>query len=192
MTKSETMKKHALKIWIIAALLTSGALAYAAYQQRPFSHRMAAYVTDLKDRTEAQRINILRAGKMINGRILQPNEVFSFNDTAGPYTEERGFRPERSFRGQGVVNTPGGGVCQVASTLYNSVKKSGLEILERVPHSQAVSSVPRGLDATLAFGVADLKFRNNHPYPIQILARNLHDQLLIEIWGKETNDGNDN
>ena len=169
--------------------MSSAALAFAAYHQRPFSHRLGAFVTDLKDRSNAQRENILRAGAKINGKILQSQEVFSLNGTAGPYTEEKGYRPERSFRGQGVVFTPGGGVCQVASTLYNTAKKSDLEILERVPHTQAVSSVPRGLDATLAFGVADLKFRNKHPYPIKIIARDLNNQLLIEIWGKENKHG---
>ncbi len=146
---------------------------------------MAAYVTDLSERSEAQRINIEHSAKMISGVILKSGEVFSFNETAGPYNGARGFLPERSFVGHHVVETPGGGICQSASTLFNTAAQAGLEILERIPHTQEVHSVPEGRDATVAFGVADLKFRNNHPYPIKIVARIVRDQLLVEIWGKD-------
>jgi vancomycin resistance protein VanW len=161
-----------------------GAAGYA-YIERPFSKRMSAYVTDLGSRTPEQRRNILKAAATFQGRILQPGEIFSLNETAGPYSAERGYLPERSFRGKAVVDSDGGGVCQVASTLYNAALTAGLPILERVPHSQAVSSVPPGRDATVAYGVADLKFSNGHPFPIKLISREQGDHLLIEIWGKE-------
>lgn len=168
------------------ALVVAGlVVASAIYWQRPFRVRMASFVTDLQARTPEQRRNIEKTGKSLSDVVLQSGESFSLNQHAGPYTTERGFLPERSFFGKAVVNQPGGGVCQVASTLYNAAVESGLQILERVPHSQEVSSVPKGRDATLAYGVADLKLKNPYPFPVQIRSRVLTDQLLIEIWGKE-------
>ena len=177
--------KRRQKISILLILLAAASLAYAFYHHRPFSHRMAGYVTDLKGRTPAQRENILRAGAYLNGTVLKPNQVFSLNGRIGPFTEDKGYLPERSFQGTELTLSPGGGVCQLASTLYNAALAAGFPILERVPHSQEVASVPRGRDATLAYAWADLKFKNHQPYPVVIEARELNEQLLVSIWGKE-------
>lgn len=154
------------------------------YFFRPFKTRMIAFVTDVSARTEIQKQNIMRASGELSGIVLESGQVFSFNEQVGPYTEEKGYRPERSFVNKGVQNTSGGGICQVASTLYNAARRAGLEILERVPHSQEVESVAPGMDATLAYGVADLKFKNSYPFPIKIVSNISKDQLKIEIWGK--------
>lgn len=169
----------------VAATLGFVGLLYA---QRPFRERMAAYVTDLSARSFAQKRNIHQAGLAFSGTILMPGETFSLNQSAGPYTEARGFLPERSFAEASLIQTPGGGVCQVASTLFNAARLAGLEIVERVPHTGPVSSVPRGQDATVVYGYADLKFRNPHPYPVKIVSKVAEQQLRIEIWGKEKND----
>lgn len=169
-------------LWV---LLLFGFLGLGLYLQRPFRERMAAFVTDLSGRTSAQRENIQRSADSLSGIVVKTGEVFSFNERLGPYTEESGYLPERSFRGEVVVVSPGGGVCQLASTLYNAAKIARLEIVERVLHSQPVESILPGLDATVVYGVADLKFKNNHPFPIKILSKIANDQLKIEIWGKE-------
>jgi vancomycin resistance protein YoaR len=176
------MKKIFGIIFIIT--MTIGAASYA-YIERPFSVRMSAYVTDLHARTPEQRRNILKAAAVLQNRILQPGEIFSLNDAAGPYSAERGYLPERSFRGKALIMADGGGVCQVASTLYNAATAAGLTILERIPHSQEVLSVPPGRDAAVAYGVADLRFSNGLPFPIKLSSRERGDHLLIEIWGKE-------
>ncbi len=159
--------------------------SFGIYHYRPFSTRMGSFVTDVSARSPAQRRNIERVDQRLNEVILQAGEDLSLNELAGPYTVERGYEAERSFVGKGVGQTPGGGVCQVASTLYNAALSAGLKVLERIPHSQEVVSVPRGKDATLAYGVADLKLKNPYPFPVQIRSRIQTDQLLIEIWGKE-------
>jgi vancomycin resistance protein YoaR len=143
--------------WRIYFLLAVSALltGVAIYELRPFRVRMASTVTDLSERTPAQRRNIEKTGEFLSDLVLQSGEDFSLNAHAGPYTLERGFLPERSFLGKSVADSPGGGVCQVASTLYNAALQAGLRILERIPHSQEVHSVPKGRDATLAYGVAD-------------------------------------
>lgn len=178
------------KVLLLILLFACGTLAYGAYSLRPYSHRLSAFVTDLQGRTPAQRQNIMRAASFLNDQILQPGELFSLNHAAGPYTEDRGYQVERSIRGKRMIFTPGGGVCQVASTLYNTARGAGLEILERVPHTQKVESVPRGLDATLSYAWADLKFRNNQRFPIKLSVRELNRQLLIEVWGQEVENEN--
>jgi len=158
------------------------------YLHRPFRYRMSAYVTDLSGRSPAQRENIRRAGLAFSGRVIRSGETFSLNEAAGPYTAERGFLPERTYLGDRLVQSPGGGVCQVASTLFNAAREAGLEIVERVPHTGPVLSVPQGEDATLVYGYADLKLRNPNPYPIQLVSKVVNGQLRIEIWGKERHD----
>jgi vancomycin resistance protein YoaR len=180
------MKKIFGIFFIIAVSLCA---AFYCYIERPFSSRLYAYVTDLSPRTPEQRRNILKAAASLQDRVLQPGEIFSFNAAAGPYTAERGYFPERSIRGKEMIRSAGGGVCQVASTLFNAAEAAGLTILERSTHSQKVTSVPVGRDATVAFGVADLKFSNGYHLPIKLVSRERGNHLLIEIWGKESRHG---
>ena len=181
-----------IKIFYAACLFVLGMGTLLFYWNRPFSTRLAAYATDLSARTPAQRLNIERVQRILSGYILPSGKELSLNQSAGPYTKERGYLPERSFREKGVAMTAGGGVCQFASTLYNAARIAGLQILERVPHSQAVESVPEGMDATVAYGVADLKFKNPYPFPIKITSKIAQDQLRVEVWGKKepNNDSN--
>lgn len=164
-------------------LLSTILVAGGIYLYRPFKNRLTAFVTDVSARTSIQKQNIFRASDSLSGIVLESGEVFSFNEKVGPYTQEKGYQAERSFVNKEIQFTPGGGVCQVASTLYNAARKAGLEIIERVPHSQEVESVGPGMDATLAYGIADLKFKNIYPFPIKIVSGISKDQLKIEIWG---------
>ena len=155
------------------------------YIQRPFSTKLASFATDLTARSPAQAHNIRLAASKLSDFILKPGEIFSFNEKIGPYSQESGYQPERSYLYHQTVLSFGGGVCQVSSTLYNAVRDAGLEVLERVPHSADVKSVPPGWDATLAYGVADLKFKNNGDSPIKLQVAIAQNQLKIEIWGKD-------
>ena len=104
--------------------------------------------------------NIIRGSQLINNSIIPPGEIFSFNETVGPVTRERGFTYAPIISGGQVVPGIGGGLCQLASTLYNAVLEAELEVIERTPHSRPVGYVPRGKDATVS-GYIDFKFRNN-------------------------------
>lgn len=115
--------------------------------------------------------NIRLAAKAINNLILSPGERFSFNRVVGPSTPERGYKLAKVIvRGEYTIGF-GGGICQVSSTLYNSVDEAGLKILQRNSHSKEVAYVPPGRDATVSWGGPDFRFKNNLTKPILIRVR---------------------
>lgn len=109
--------------------------------------------------------NARLAAEKIDGTILQPGEVFSFNATTGPRTEENGFTWGLSFGGPDI----GSGVCRTATILYQAAREAGLEIVER--HTHVGGDVPYAShddDAAVQWDIADLKFRNNCDFPVKI------------------------
>lgn len=113
--------------------------------------------------------NIRIATQAINYYLLAPGQVFSFNRTVGPTTAERGYKPAPIIVGGRIVLGLGGGICQVATTLFNAVDYAGLEVVERHLHSKPIGYVPRGRDATVSYHL-DFKFRNNSPKYVLIRA----------------------
>lgn len=140
-----------------------------------------SYYTTLLDRSAGRSQNVALSCQAINGLIVEPGEVFSFNEASGPRTAERGYKIAPVFVGKKVVPGRGGGVCQTSSTLYNCVLEAGLEVVERHPHSLPVAYVAAGRDATVSWGGADLKFRNNKEVPIKVLARVWDKYVLCAI-----------
>lgn len=132
-----------------------------------------------KDRNE----NIRLATAALNGVILQPGETFSFNDATGARTVAKGYKPAGAYLNGVLVEEPGGGVCQVSSTLYNAVVFSGLKTTERHAHSFEPSYVTPGEDAMVSFGGPDMKFINNSKYPVAIKASFADRKLTISIFG---------
>lgn len=127
--------------------------------------RQVASFTTLFNPAEADRThNIRLAAGSLDGLWLPPGGEFSFNRTVGPRTPDRGYRDALVIEEGNFVPGTGGGVCQVSSTLYNVALLAGLTIMERQPHGLPVTYVPPGRDATVAYGLIDLKFRNDTPY----------------------------
>lgn len=112
--------------------------------------------------------NLTIASKAIDGIIIQPGETFSFNKVVGPRTEAKGYKPAPIFAGEGTQDGVGGGICQVASTMFNCALKANVKITERHQHSQRVAYVPLGRDAAIYWGSQDFKWTNNTKYPIKI------------------------
>lgn len=125
--------------------------------------------------------NIVLATTSLNNYLLLPGEIFSFNTATGPRTAERGYRPAPVIVGHTVVPGLGGGICQVSTTLYNSVLRAKLEVVERYPHSQPIDYVPRGMDATVADSL-DFRFRNSSDRLIMIRAANWGGSVDVQIW----------
>lgn len=124
-----------------------------------------SYYENNPDRTTNLRI----ASKAISGTVVQPGQTFSFNSVVGPRTAARGYKNAHVFAGEQVVDGIGGGICQVASTMFNCALISNVKIVERHQHSQRVWYVPLGRDAAI-FGTAeDFRWKNTTKYPIKIV-----------------------
>lgn len=132
-----------------------------------------------KDRNK----NITLASQAINGKIVAKGEIFSINDATGERTPEKGYRPAGAYVKGVLVEEPGGGVCQVSSTLYNAVILAGLQTKERFSHTYVSSYVPAGEDAMINYPNLDMKFENTTSAPIGILASLNNQKLVISIYG---------
>ena len=119
----------------------------------------------------------------LTGKIIKPNQEFSYNTTCGPYNKENGFGKATVFLGDGTETQDyGGGVCQLSSTLYNAVKDLNVEILERHKHSKKVYYVPDGQDATVSYGNLDFRFKNLNNYSIRIEATSNSEFVEVNIY----------
>ena len=132
--------------------------------------------------------NLRLAANKINGTVLMPGETFSYNTIVGERTIAAGYRNAAIYENGQVVDGLGGGICQVSSTLYNSVLKTNLEIVERTNHMFLTTYSPGGLDATVAYGSLDFKFKNNRSYPIKIAASVENGYCTVQIYGLRTDD----
>lgn len=128
--------------------------------------------------------NIDVAAAKLDGLVLSPGEVVSFNAVVGDRSEENGFqRSWEIFKGE-MVEGVGGGTCQVASTFHAAVVFGGLDVLERLPHSRPSAYIPMGLDSTVVFPAVDLKVRNPHPFPVVVHTKSTGNTLRVELLGK--------
>ncbi len=146
---------------------------------------MAAYKATLPDPIQAEGYNIGLAAEQLAGSVVQPGEAFSQNGTIGPYTEYRGYQAGPTYAGNQLVTTVGGGVCKIASLLYNVVTFSDLNVLMRSCHSMTVPYVPPGQDATVYYGVKDFRFLNNSDSPIVIWSQKVGDTLYMALYGRQ-------
>lgn len=144
---------------------------------------------DTPSRGYASRVhNIVKATNYVHGKVLQPGEVFSMNDTIGDRTYANGWQDGGALVGGKTEQQAGGGVCQVASTLYNAVVKADLEIVYRQNHSEQLGYVDGGLDATINTGTIDFKFKNNTKSDILIIGYNHNRHVYFEIYGEAFGD----
>lgn len=130
-------------------------------------------------------VNIETAAKKLDGLVLQPGELVSFNSVVGERSEANGFKVAwEIFKGE-MRPGVGGGTCQVASTFHAAAFFGGLEVLERLPHSRPSAYIPMGLDSTVVYPVVDLKVKNPHPFPVVVHTNVGSNTLTVELLGKE-------
>lgn len=184
------LEKHLNDNWdhkgfSIKAKLTKEQAAVTAKDLESVKDELSSFSTDAGG---GERIQNLKTGvEKVNGTVLMPGEVFSMEEKTKPYTEENGYVLGGSYEGGRVVESYGGGICQVSTTLYNAVIYAELEVVERYPHSMVVEYVSPSRDAAIAEGYLDFKFKNNYDSPIYINGGiDDSNQLYIEIYGKDT------
>jgi vancomycin resistance protein YoaR len=132
--------------------------------------------------------NLAIACDAINGLVLLPGESFSYNDTLGERTADKGYKEAPSYVGGLTVDTLGGGICQVSSTLYYSTLFADMEILERHNHGYVSDYIDKGMDATVTWDGADFRFANNTNYPIRIEAWRADGYVNVQIVGTDERD----
>jgi vancomycin resistance protein VanW len=186
--KSLDEKKYVLNIPVITVepkITTQNILTELA-----INGELGRYSTSLENKEENTIYNIRLASEVINGILVRPQEIFSFNKYVGPAEKADGYK-EGTIIANGVfVNGYGGGICQVSSTLYNAVLLANLPIVERYNHSvygEATKYVPLGQDAAIFYGFKDLKFKNNSDHAIVIFSKVFRDRLQVSIFGGDEN-----
>jgi vancomycin resistance protein YoaR len=144
---------------------------------------LARYTTSFNPGKVGRTHNLRLAANSISGIILKPGMEFSANEAIGPREMSRGYRNAIIFVRGRMEEGLGGGTCQVSSTLYNAVLLAGLDVLQRGHHSRTVPYVPPGLDATVAYGLVDFKFRNSNSAPIALISTIRGSRLTVDIYG---------
>lgn len=155
----------------------------AKLEELLFRDTMGSWTSDFSTSSSARAGNVILTANRINGKILMPGDVFSYDQTIGRRTYENGYREAGVYIGNKVESGIGGGICQTSSTLYSAALYANLEIVSRTSHSLPVSYMPAGQDATIAEGYIDLKIKNNTEYPIKISAQVSGRRLTCSILG---------
>jgi vancomycin resistance protein YoaR len=151
------------------------------------SHVLASFTTYFSRRgdQEARARNIDVAASHLDGLVIGPGELVSFNDVVGARSEGNGFQKAfEIYKGEMVEGT-GGGTCQVASTLHAIAFFGGLDIVQRLPHSRPSAYIPVGLDATVVYPVVDLKLRNPYDFPVVVHATVRPNTLAMQLLGAD-------
>jgi len=150
------------------------------------SGELGTYSTSIENKEENTIYNIKLASEVINGILVKPQEIFSFNKYVGPAEKADGYKESTIIANGVFANGYGGGICQVSSTLYNAALLANLPIVERYNHTvygEVTKYVPLGQDAAIFYGFKDLRFKNNSDHTIVIFSKVFKDILQVNIFG---------
>lgn len=150
---------------------------------------LGSFTTSYSTSGSSRSANVENGCRLINGTLLYPGDEFSAYNTVAPFSRANGYYMAGSYMNGKVVNSLGGGICQVSTTLYNAVLLAELEVTERHNHSMIVTYVDPSADAAIAESAGkDFKFVNNLDYPIYIEGYTQGKKITFNIYGKETRD----
>lgn len=148
-----------------------------------YRDRLCFMTTYFWDSSDARVNNIDLAAKKLDGIIVMPGQIFSYNEAIGERTEDAGFRLAGAYADGEVVEEIGGGICQVSSTLYCAAMYAQMTTVSRTNHYFAVSYLSMGYDATVSWKQPDYRFRNDRDFPVKILTYVADRSITIEFWG---------
>ncbi len=151
--------------------------------------KIASYTTTFEN-VGNRGHNIVLAASKLNGTVLMKDDEFSYLKVVGPYSAKNGYLPAPAYVNKILTTANGGGVCQLATTLYNAQLRANLEIVYRINHSYAPAYVPKGLDATVSSTTTDYKFKNQYAYPVYITSYVVGGNLTVDIWSSDKTLGN--
>ena len=188
MNRMDNWDKNDCTIELVSGLIQpKGTAADLEKIQDLLGHFSTSFSSSGKERSG----NVRNGTKLINGKLLYPGEQLSVYETVSPFTEENGYFLAGSYLNGLVVESLGGGICQVSSTLYNAVIRAELQVDERSNHSMIVSYVDMSADAAISGTAKDFKFTNSLENPIFIEGYTTDDkQVVFNIYGVETRPAN--
>lgn len=143
---------------------------------------LSSFTTKFKAGESNRVFNIQRVSNAINNKVVLPGETFSFNATTGPRSYKAGYKKALVIQNGKFVEDEGGGVCQVSTTLYNTLLNAKMQIVQRHPHSKPISYVPVGRDAAVAYNYLDLKFKNNRNVPVSIKSSVSGNTITVKMY----------
>lgn len=151
---------------------------------------LGTFTTSYSTSGPSRSQNVSNGARLINGTVLYPGDTFSTYEVVSPFTTANGYEMAGSYLNGKVVDSLGGGICQVSTTLYNAVLLSELEVVERSNHSMIVTYVDPSADAAIAGTYKDFKFKNDSDAPIYIEGVTANKQITFTIYGEETRPSN--
>lgn len=178
---SQNLKSAHLAVTVAEPEVTADSL-----RRQRIETLMSEFVTALDPNQEARTTNIKIAAQQIDGFLVPPGKIFSFNDAVGARSAKRGYKTATVIEDGNLAQGIGGGICQVATTIYNAYMLAGLLTVERDIHSNFIAAYPTGRDASVAEGVYDLKFKNDTGGFILIKALLDEGRLTIRLYGPKT------
>jgi vancomycin resistance protein YoaR len=171
----------------VAVALVLAALALDAPAGAVTDQELVSKFTTRYPCCQGRVTNIRRAAVLLDGRVLQPGQRFSMNAALGKRTRARGFVAAPMISGGATVASVGGGISQVATTLFNAAFFAGLKLVAHRPHSLYISRYPMGREATISWGGPELIFDNDWPAPVWIQLRTTRTSISVllypRVWG---------
>lgn len=174
----EDKEEYEIPLTIIHPEITTNKIGTEA-----FPDLLSTFSTTYDVSNTPRTTNLILAMNKLNGTVVAPGEVFSYNKTLGKRTAEAGYKEAGGFAGGRVVQTLAGGICQISSTLYDAAVYANLDIVERHNHMFLAGYVGAGKDATVVYGSLDLKFKNTRKYPVMIKTSIGNGVAKISIFG---------
>lgn len=149
---------------------------------------LGSFTTDYSPVGTGRAQNVENGARLVNGSVLYPDEILSVDEKLRPYTAANGYGVGGAYLNGEVVDSVGGGICQVSSTLYNAVLLAELEVVERAAHSMTVTYVPLSRDAAIAGDYKDFKFKNSTEYPLMVESFAKGGKITFNLYGYESRD----
>ena len=183
MDEAKTILAESKEEYSIPLKITKAQKTVASLGSKAFPDLLGTFTTRYDAGNVSRTTNLAIACKKLNGQVIQPGEVFSYNKALGKRSVENGYKEAAVYVNGGVENGLGGGICQISSTLYNTVVFANLGIVERHQHSFTTSYVDPGRDATVVYGALDFKFKNTRKYPVKLEAYIKSGVATVSMYG---------
>lgn len=165
--------------------ITPPKLTTEAARRMGVTNRISTFTTEYNSGATSRVNNIHLLGDALDGKMIPPGGTFSFNAAVGERTAAKGYKEANAIVKGKLVPQLGGGICQVATTMFNAVFFSGFPVVERQNHSFYISHYPTGRDATVSWGGPDLRWRNPTKQWVLVAVGYTSDSITVSLYGTD-------